>query len=141
MIQRIQTLYLLVAALLIGLFFGLADDWFVVAGETFAWLRPLAYGLAALTALVALVAVFLYKQRALQRRVIAAAQALDLVLVAVLAGTLGFLAFRTDADLTTAGAVGFAALLMPVFAFAALRLAQRGVQKDEQLVRSMDRLR
>jgi hypothetical protein len=141
MLQRVQTVYLLAAALLLGLFLGFADVWLFVAGEAFGWLGPVAYGLGGLTAVVALVAVFLYKQRATQAKVIAAAQWLDLLLVVVLAGVLGYLSFRTDADLTEAGAAGFAVLLMPVFAYLALRLARRGVQQDIDLVRSMDRLR
>lgn len=141
MIQRIQTVYLLTAALLLGLFLGLADAWLVVAGEAFGWLGPAVYGLGGLTAVVALVAVFFYKDRATQGKVVMAAQWLDLLLVLVLAGVVGYLSFRTDTDLTTAGAVGFAALLLPVFAYLALRLARQGVRKDVDLVRSMDRLR
>ena len=141
MIQRVQTVYLLVAALLIGLFLGFVDIWLAVAGEAFGWLGAVVYGLGGLTAVVALVAIFLYKQRAQQARVVRAAQWLDLLLVVVVAGVVGYLSFRTDADLSTAGPVGYAVLLMPVFAYVALRLARLGVQKDIDLVRSMDRLR
>jgi nitrate reductase gamma subunit len=141
MIQRVQTVYLLVAALLLGFFLGFVDLWLVVAGEAFGWLGAVLYGLGGLTAVVALVAVFLYKRRATQAKVVLAAQWFDLLLVLVLAVVLGALSFRTDADLTAAGAVGFAVLLMPVFAYVALRLARMGVRKDIDLVRSMDRLR
>ena len=141
MIQRIQTVYLLVAALLLGLFLGFADLWLVVTGEMFGWLGPVIYGLGGLTAVVALVAIFLYKQRATQAKVVMAAQWLDLLLVLVLAVVLGVVSFQTDVDLMAAGAVGVVVLLMPVFAYVALRLARLGVQKDIDLVRSMDRLR
>ena len=141
MIQRVQTLYLLVAALLLGLFLGFADTWLAVAGRAFGWMPGVVYGLGALTAAVALVAVFLYKQRATQAKVITAAQWLDLLLTVVLAAALGYLAFRTDTDLTEAGALGTVALLLPVLAYVALRLARWGVQRDADLVRSMDRLR
>ena len=141
MIQRIQTVYLLVAALLLGLFLGFVDLWLAVAGEVFGWLGPAVYGLGGLTAVVALVAVFLYKQRATQAKVILAAQWLDLALVLVLAAALGVLNFRDDLHLTEVGAVGLASLLLPVFAYVALRMARLGVRKDIDLVRSMDRLR
>lgn len=141
MIQRIQTVYLLAAALLLAFFLGFADLWLAVAGEAYGWLGVVVYGLGGLTAVVALVAVFLYKQRATQVKVILAAQWLDLLLVLVLAVVLGLLSFGSDTSLMAAGAVGVAVLLMPVFAYLALRLARVGVQKDIDLVRSMDRLR
>jgi hypothetical protein len=141
MIQRVQTVYLLAAALVLGLFLGFVDLWLALAAEAFGWLGPVVYGLGGLTAVVTLAAVLLYKQRATQAKVIAAAQWLDLLLFVVLAGVVGYLSFRTDADVTAPGAVGFAVLLLPVFAYVALRLARMGVQKDIDLVRSMDRLR
>jgi hypothetical protein len=141
MIQRVQTVYLLAAALLLAFFLGFVDVWLALAGEAFGWLGPVVYGLGGLTAVVVLAAVFLYKERARQARAIAAAQWLDLALAVVFAAVLGYLSFRTDADVTAPGAVGFAVLLMPVLAYVALRLARLGVQKDIDLVRSMDRLR
>jgi membrane glycosyltransferase len=141
MIQRVQSLYLLVAALLLGIFLGFVDVWLAMAEEAFSWLSPVVMTLGVATLVVALGAVFLYKQRARQATAIRVAQGLDLALVVVLAGVLGYLAFRTEADFTEAGALGYAVLLMPVLAYVALRLAQLGVKRDIDLVRSMDRLR
>jgi hypothetical protein len=141
MIQRVQSLYLLVAALLLGVFLGFVDVWLAMAEEAFSWLSPVVMTLGVATMVVALGAVFLYKQRANQAKAILAAQWLDLLLVVVLAAVLGTLAFTTDADFTEAGALGYAVLLMPVFAYVALRMARLGVQKDIDLVRSMDRIR
>jgi hypothetical protein len=112
-----------------------------VTAGTLGWLVLVTTVLAVAAMAVALGAVFFYKQRETQARVVIAAQGLDLLLLAVLAGALGFVAFRTDADLTEAGAVGFAVLLLPVFAYVALYLAKRAIQRDVDLVRSMDRLR
>ena len=141
MIQRAQTLYLLFAAVLLLIFLGFVDVWLAVAGEAFGWLSAVVYTLGVATAVVALGAVFFYKERAKQMRVVAAAQWLDLALVLVLAGVLGALSFTTDVDLTEAGALGVGVLLMPVFAYVALRMARLGVKRDIDLVRSMDRLR
>jgi hypothetical protein len=141
MLQRVQTLYLLAAALLLVVFLGFVDVWLAVAGDAFGWLGAVVYGLGGATALVAFGAVFLYKERARQARAVMAAQWLDFALVLVLAVVIGVLAFTTDADFTEAGALGYAVLLMPVFAYVALRLAQMGVKRDIDLVRSMDRLR
>jgi hypothetical protein len=141
MIQRVQTIYLLLAALLLLLFLGFVDVWLAVAERAYGWLSPVVTTLTVATVVVALGAIFLYKQRAKQAKAVLAAQWLDLGLVVVLAGVLGALAFTTDADLTEAGALGYGVLLLPIFAYVALRLARRGVQKDIDLVRSMDRLR
>ena len=141
MIQRIQTVYLLVGALLLGFFLVLAPAWFEAVSLYAGWVIPVLYVLAGVTAAAALLAVFFYKQRARQATMIAAALWLDLALVMVLVGAQGYLSFQTDADLTAAGAAGFAVLLLPIFAYVAFRLAKRGVQKDMDLVQSMDRLR
>ena len=81
MIQRIQSLYLVAGALLLALFVALGSTWATAIAQEQAWLGTLGYVLAGVTALVALVAVFLYKNRELQRKVIHAAQWLDLALV------------------------------------------------------------
>ena len=141
MIQRIQTIYLLLSAALLGLFLSLADGWLSFASGVFGWLPPVAYGLAGLTTAVSLLAVFLYKNRDQQRRVIAVAQWLDLALVLVLGVTFGMLSYRADAELSAVGMSALLVLLCPVIAYALLSLARRSVRKDIELVRSMDRLR
>ena len=115
--------------------------WLAAAGDAFGWLMPVMLGLGVAALVAALAAIFFYKRRETQAKVVTAAQWLDLLLLVVLAVALGLLSFGTDAELGETGAVGVAVLLMPVFAYVALRLAKRGVQKDIDLVRSMDRLR
>lgn len=141
MIQRIQSVYLLAGALLLVLFAALGEAWLSVVGTAFPWLTPLAYGLTGLSALTALISVFLYKQRDLQAKVILGAQWLTLALVFVLAVTFAMLSFRTGEELSAAGITGLMVLLLPVVAYVCLSLARRGVKKDIALVRSMDRLR
>ena len=140
MIQRAQSLYLLLAALLVGLFFLVGDGWQLFVAPAFAWANPLALVLGGLTAVAALVAVFLYRDRAQQRKVIAAAQWLDLGLVLVLVGTLAVRAFGPE-PATTVPYSTFWAVLLPLAAYVALRMARRGVEQDIALVRSMDRIR
>lgn len=141
MIQRIQSVYLFAGALLLVLFVVLGEAWLGVVGVAFPWLTPVAYALTGLSALTALIAVFLYKQRDTQAKVILAAQWLTLLLVLVLAATFGILSFRTGEELSAAGITGLMVLLLPVVAYVCLSLARRGVKKDIALVRSMDRLR
>lgn len=138
MIQRIQTLYLVAGALLLALFVALGDTWAAqIAGEL-RWLGALGYALAGVTALVALVSVALYKDRPLQRRVIYAAQWLDLALVVVV--LVGFyLAFDSDAFQAPVGY--YLVALQPVAAYLLLRMARQRVTADIEVVRSMDRIR
>lgn len=139
MIQRIQTIYLLIAAALVGVFLGLAGGWFASLDGAYPWLLPATYALGGLTAALALLGVFFYQNRALQGKVVLVAQLADLALVLVLAVALGLSAFgpeATDADLTRATVI-----LLPVLAYVGLVLARRGVRRDIELVRSMDRLR
>ncbi len=138
MIQRIQTLYLVAGALLLALFLALGDTWASAIAEELAWLGVLGYALAAVTALVALVSVALYKDRPLQRRVIFAAQWLDLALIVVV--LVGFyLAFDSDAFQAPVGY--YLVALQPIVAYLLLRMARQRVTADIEVVRSMDRIR
>lgn len=140
MIQRAQSLYLLVAALLVGLFFVVGDAWQTFIAPAYPWAEPLALVLGGLTAAVALVAVFLYRNRKQQRAVIGAAMWLDLGLILVVVGTLVARAFGPEPE-TTVPYSTFWSVLLPIVAYVALRMAKRGVEKDIALVRSMDRIR
>lgn len=138
MIQRIQSLYLVAGALLLALFVGLGDGWASAISEEVAWLGVTGYVLAGITAFVSLIAVALYKNRELQRRVILWAQWLDLVLVVVV---LAGLYLTTDSDAPTAPVGLYLVAIMPLAAYILLRLARQGVVRDIETVRSMDRIR
>lgn len=138
MIQRIQSLYLVAGALLLALFVALGSTWAAAIAQEQAWLGTLGYVLAGVTALVALVAVFLYKNRPLQRKVIYAAQWLDLALVVVV--LVGFyLAFDSGDFVAPVGY--YLVALQPIVAYVLLRMARQRVTADLELVRSMDRIR
>ena len=131
MIQRIQSLYLLVAGALLITFGLIPDAW--ALSITLDWLIPAAQLLAGVAAAASLVAVALYKDRKRQRTIILVAQIATLVTVA--AAVAGLFLRET----TTPGAYILA--LAPVVSYVLLRLAQRGVDADIALVKSMDRLR
>lgn len=136
MIQRIQSLYLLLAGVLLVVFAVFADLWSAGIAASAAWLGPLGLGLAGLAAAVSFVAVALFKDRARQRQIIRVAQIATLLTVAAAVGGL----FLRDPEAATSQGAYLLALA-PVVAYVLLRLAQRGVDADIQLVKSMDRLR
>lgn len=141
MIQRLQSLYLLFAALFLVLFLVFGEVWRTVIAATYPWITPVSIVLGGLAALVALVAVFLYKDRATQRKVVLAAQWLNLTLVFALVGGLVALTLNDDVAIGVEAVSVYLTLLLPVVAYVFLRLARRGVENDIALVRSMDRLR
>lgn len=137
MIQRIQTLYLLAAGLVLAIFVGVQAQWAsLFAGDraVFAWVLT---GLAVVTALLAFGAVALYKNRSLQRRVVSWAMWADLLLVA---GFLAALLARMQAGEATPQGLLLAAMA-PVVGYVLLRLGRAGVDRDIATVRSMDRIR
>lgn len=156
MIQRIQTIYLLLATALMSLtlFMPLATIWqgneelvirtFGVSGTLgFEAALPLYLGIVlAATTLLPLVTIFLFKKRLVQIRLCVSE-------IVLLLGSLAFVAlycYRICSLVAEAIAgelnftLGFASL-MPVLSIILVVLAMRGIAKDEALVRSLDRIR
>ena len=142
MIQRIQTVYLVLGALAMGALFFFSELWSGPAAQEFGWFTPAAAVLAGLAAAGALATVFLYGNRARQRAFVAGLQVLAALVTVLLfvsyygAGALGMTA---DAGGVDVGKLAFLAL--PIVAYVLFFLARRAVQRDIDLVRSMDRLR
>ena len=152
MIQRVQTLYLLLATAMMSLtlFLPLATivcggnelvlKAFTLSGlEDVESVLPVYLGafLAVTTALL-LVIIFIYKKRMVQIRLCVSA----IVLLLGSAALIGLYCYRL-CDLLTSDLVftlGFASL-MPVVAIIPVVLAIRGIARDEALVRSLDRIR
>jgi hypothetical protein len=147
MLQRPQSVYLLAGAALLAVFVGLGYVWEPSVTAAYPWLGPAAYALAVATAVAALVAVFQYKDRPRQRTTIGVAQLLDLALLLPLLVGL-FSTTPPGPDVPAPGsedAFGlygrYLVALVPIVAYALLRMARRGVDRDIATVRSMDRIR
>jgi NADH:ubiquinone oxidoreductase subunit K len=142
MIQRIQSVYLLLAAaaLVAVLFFG--SVW-QPATASFGLFTFTFVAVSVAAGLVALVAVFLYQNRPRQRRVVFGVQVLALIQTALLYGGLYLVgALRYTSPATGQVDVGrVVVLLLPVLGYGLLYLARRAITSDIELVRSMDRLR
>ncbi|MFB6258972.1 MAG: DUF4293 family protein [Flavobacteriales bacterium] len=163
MIQRVQTVYLLLAAIAIGLIFFIDLCYFTVpeVSKTFAMdlytIRDLSDSgemlarpsywlwsaiLATLLELVLLGAIFLYKDRMKQLRVVHFSYLLEAGLLVLLIfnidHSMGLLPVEKSSDPVT---TYWIAWYTPVAALAFSFLAARGIKKDEELVRSVDRLR
>lgn len=149
MIQRIQTIFLLLAA---AAGFGqfAAPYLSTEPGNPAATLPALAdnvvnpmdnpglLGLCILSGVVSVAAVFLFKNRPLQAR-LAGGAGIASILLAALAG---FVVFQTVQQIPAGGTTAYGiGLALPVIAMVFNFLAARFIRKDENLVRSADRLR
>lgn len=141
MIQRIQTLYLALGVVALGALPFFDVTWSGPAATSQAWFQPAVFGLLLAAAGTAVGAIFLYADRERQRKVVVAAQLLTFALAAVF-----YLGLYLSDDLTVqtprgvdAGRV--AALVLPAVGYVFFLLARRAIDRDIDLVQSMDRLR
>lgn len=154
MIQRIQSLFLLIAAILLAFFFfmpyahyavgpqevkislsasGLGQDGSVVENLLKLW-AVLALVILAFTA--TLVTIFLFKKRKLQARLCI----LNIVLLIGLQGLLFYIAKAVEQRLMAPPSYGLI-FIFPLVCAIFTYLAYRAIAKDEALIRSLDRLR
>lgn len=150
MLQRIQTIYLLLIVIALSLTFLFPFSSYMLDGETITFnimgmeflkenrVRFPFYVAIPLSMILTLVTIFNYKNRKLQLK-LGRFNYLLLLLVIVLS----FVNVRTLTDVfpsepSVEYGVG---LFMPVASLAFLFLANRGIKKDEDLIKSLDRLR
>lgn len=142
MIQRIQSVYLVLGMLTLAALLFFDSIWGGRAAEIYSWYAPTILIMAALAILVAVVALFSYKDRPKQRSLVLLTQVLTLVLAVVLFGGLYFsdalVLNTTDGGLDLGLLMG---MLLPLVAYFLFLLARRAVTNDIKLVKSMDRLR
>ncbi len=149
MIQRIQSIYLLLAAAATSLQFALpyatapantpATTTAVFADGQFNPMDNFGLlGLAVLGAALSAVAIFLFKNRSLQGRIAGLGTVVSVLAMALLA----FAFFNVNKNLPAGSVVSYGlGGALPVLAIGLNWLAQQAIRKDDEKVRSMDRLR
>jgi ABC-type spermidine/putrescine transport system permease subunit I len=155
MIQRIQSLYLLLISLLSALFLAGRFSTFhkstgseIVMNISGIWdkgsegnltnignLVPLS-GILILTALISFVAIFLYKHRKLQMKVTITIIILSVITVALIVFYALSVILKYKAEINPG-----AEMILPLLVIISGILAYRGIKRDEKLVKSYDRLR
>ncbi|PCJ94459.1 MAG: hypothetical protein COA50_11905 [Flavobacteriaceae bacterium] len=136
MLQRIQTVYLLVVTLSGVVLPFYVNLWANASGELVFAKDTIPVSIAFyITAALAIGAIFLFKNRKNQF----VANRLNIILNLIL---LGFFVYRSlnlsgESNISEKG-IG---MLIPVFSIVFLTLANRAIKKDEDLVKSVDRLR
>jgi F0F1-type ATP synthase assembly protein I len=132
MIQRIQSLYMLlwlpIAVLIVALFPVLT-----VEESVFVQALPGMFALVISSAVLAVFSIFLFKKRNVQLLI----NRINLLLMLVLFPVL----LLWETGWTVEGITFGNAAYLPLPAAILLLLANRAIKKDENLIRSMDRLR
>ncbi|HZH70904.1 MAG TPA: DUF4293 domain-containing protein [Mariniphaga sp.] len=147
MIQRIQTVYIFIAAVLTALLLGLDFAELAVNGEWYIFNSggisdgenviynglPLMVFIILIT-LLHLVAVFMYKKRILQIRLLS-------FTIILLLGLLGILFYFLHSGFENIDVAYKVPMAFPLIAVILDYLAIRAIGRDEALVRSLDRIR
>jgi hypothetical protein len=136
MIQRIQSIYLLLVVLLGALLPFWLELWVDALGAVVFANKEIAVSLAFYgSAVLAVLAIFRFKDRKSQFVLNRLNMILNLFL-------LGFFVYRSlnlsGETLVSEKGIG---MLIPVFSIVFLVLANRAIKKDEDLIKSVDRLR
>ena len=152
MIQRIQTVYLALALILLGLIAWLPLAEVVVAGEVFTFTikgivnqasgEVLQNGvpLMVILAIVLVLQIMIilgYKKRVRQMRM----ATYNIILMLGMIGVCFYFKYATFKEMTVDASAYKMALIFPVVAAILNYLAIRAIGKDEALVRSIDRIR
>ena len=136
MIQRIQTLYLFLAAVISAGLIFVFHLWINNEGaEVFALDNYLYLGLFIGSALLSLISIFSFKKRKTQFVL----GRLNIILNFILLGIFVTQSLNLSGE-TNVSENGIG-ILLPVFSVVCLALANKAIKKDEDLVKSVDRLR
>ena len=136
MIQRIQSIYLFITLIITGILPFIFHLWKLENGETFYFMSSTFYNiLFGLSTTLSLLSIVSFKKRQNQFVMNRLNMILNLIL-------LGLFVYRTlnvsgEASVSEKG-IG---MFLPIVAILLLALANRAIKKDEDLVKSVDRLR
>lgn len=144
MIQRIQSIYLLIATVLSGGLIFPLNLWITEQGIEFYALDSLSsdnlvlasvFVLFMASSLLTLITIFQFKKRQLQFVL----GRLTILINFILVGILVYFAQNLSGEMQVSEkGIG---LLIPIFTIVFVALANKAIKKDEELVKSVDRLR
>jgi hypothetical protein len=143
MIQRVQTVYLLITAIISGVLIFVFNLWKSIEKSIFALdllksesnVLKLIPVLFLVSAMLAFVAIFIFKNRKLQFVIGRLTILINLILLGLLIYV--SLTLPGEASVSEKG-IG---MFIPILAILLLVLANKAIKKDEDLVKSVDRLR
>ncbi|MFV8364252.1 DUF4293 domain-containing protein [Flavobacterium sp. ZT3P35] len=137
MIQRIQTLYLLLAFVTTSILLFFIPLWILKDGTEFYFMQSQVYTIIlGLSTALTLLSVVSYKKRQNQFVV----GRLNIILNLILLGLFVYRSLNLSGETPAVSEKGIG-MFLPVLAIVFLVLANKAIKKDEDLVKSVDRLR
>ncbi len=137
MIQRIQTLYLLLAFLVTGIFPFFIPLWTESNAKQFYFMQNQIYVIAfGLSTTLSLLSIISFKKRQNQFVI----GRLNIILNLILLGLFVYRSLNVSGETQAVSEKGIG-MFLPIVAIVLLALANKDIKKDEDLVKSVDRLR
>lgn len=137
MIQRIQTIYLFLAFLVTGALPFVFSLWTLDTKEVYFFVQnQLFIVLFALSTILSAVSIVSYKKR--QNQFVMGR--LNIILNLILLGLFVYRSLNLSGETPSVSEKGIG-MFLPVIAIVLLVLANKAIKKDEELVKSVDRLR
>lgn len=133
MIQRIQSIYLFLAAIASGVVLLFLPLFHTSAGPHMLLDDPVFLGIAVLSTIISLFSIFRYKNR--QQQVVSGR--INIIINFIFFGLVMYMFYDGVKDGDSLGAGAFIPLAVVIL----VTLANRAIMKDEALVRAADRLR
>ena len=137
MIQRIQTLYLFLAFVVTGILPFFIPLWTMVDGKAFFFMQNQEYVIVlGLSTTLSLLSIISYKKR--QNQFVMGR--LNIILNLILLGLFVYRSLNVSGETLAVSEKGIG-MFLPIVAIVLLVLANKAIKKDEDLVKSVDRLR
>ena len=137
MIQRIQTIYLLLAFVVTGILLFFIPLWTMSDSKEYYFMQSQVYTIIlGLSTTLSLLSIVSYKKRQNQFVI----GRLNIILNLILLGLFVYRSLNLSGETVTVSEKGIG-MFLPVVAIALLVLANKAIKKDEDLVKSVDRLR
>ena len=137
MIQRIQTVYLILTFIITGVLLFFIPLWTLNTGKAFYFMQDQFYTiLLGLSTMLTIVSIISYKKR--QNQFVM--NRLNIILNLILLGLFVYRSLNLSGEALAVSEKGIG-MFLPIVAIVLLVLANKAIKKDEDLVKSVDRLR
>jgi hypothetical protein len=138
MIQRIQTVFLLLTFVVTGVLMFFIPLWTSNTGKAFYFMQDQFYTvLLGLSTMLTIVSIISFKKR--QNQFVL--NRLNIILNLILLGLFVYRSLNLSGETANAVSEKGIGMFLPIVAIVLLVLANKAIKKDEDLVKSVDRLR
>ncbi len=137
MLQRIQTVYMILALLVTGVLPFFFPLWKFADGQEFFFMKDTLYSAGfGLSTALSLLSIISYKKR--QQQFVM--NRLNIILNLILLGLFVYRSLNLSGEAVAVSEKGIG-IFLPIVSIVLLVLANKAIKKDEDLVKSVDRLR